>query len=208
MNASRMGAFLSCGILWGRRRGKRNAGEGVCHSSGDARAVGAFFAATAGPLAIDARPWGDGLPAAPARLRREHVFPGVDPHSSRRMAFRPRRVQQAAGWACPAGRNSRRSTSIRHPRKEALSPCPAALARRKGRHRTAAPPPAQEGQLRRLCRNAEAEDEQKQAEAFHGIPSLVCVRAAGVGKRGLLRPGRGGAARSWALGARGRGCFS
>ena len=74
--------------------------------------------------------------------QRERVFPGVVPHSSRRMAFRPHRVQRAAGWACPAGRNSRRSTSIRHPRKEVPSPCPAALARRKGKCRTAAPPPA------------------------------------------------------------------
>ena len=37
-----MGAFLSCGVL-GARRGKRNAGEGICHGAGDVGAWGRFF---------------------------------------------------------------------------------------------------------------------------------------------------------------------
>ena len=84
---------------------------------------------------------------APPRLRRGvlplRVARGLPVRLCRAMEQAAlRRSRRAAGWACPAGRSSRRSTSIRHPRKEAPSPCPAAFARRKGKCRTAAPPPA------------------------------------------------------------------
>ena len=91
------------------------------------------------------------LPSARGKGRRCRAEGAVRPRQARQRAARwtLRRAQRAAGWACPAGRNSRRSTSIRHPRIEAPSPCPAAFARRKGKCRTGVPPPA--SRRRGLC---------------------------------------------------------
>ena len=168
MHASPMGAFLSCGVLWGR--GGENATRGKVFAMARGTWVrGGVFSDTTGRR---------GMAFLRHSLRRKHgqwarVFPGGflsvtrEGESVRRAASGAaggvasargagtavrlcrameqaalRKSRRAAGWACPAGRSSRRSTSIRHPRKEAPSPCPAAFARRKGKCRTAAPPPA------------------------------------------------------------------